>query len=37
MTGHFLILYYPLREEGVEGGGTGLLSTSRSWCRPFLP
>ena len=24
---HFLILYYPLREEGVEGGETGLFST----------
>ena len=24
------------RGGGVEGGGTGLFSTSRSWCRQFL-
>jgi hypothetical protein len=26
-------LNHSLREEGVEGGGTGLFSTSRPWCR----
>jgi hypothetical protein len=29
-------VYHPLREEGVEGGGTGLFSTSRTRCRQFL-
>jgi hypothetical protein len=27
LIGYFPILYNPLREEGVEGGETGLFST----------
>jgi hypothetical protein len=29
-------VYHRFREEGVEGGGTGLFSISRTWCRQFL-